>query len=376
MRIPLDYTGDGALLVTADEPELLVWDARKDEPLWRHHGEGIAVGVGATERSLVWVDHLARVSFLRRLDGALLEEHPLEERQVRGLWAGFERVAVLGAAAIYLLRMEGLERSFASPDPVSAAWGPQDASLGVVSGSGQFSAIDPASGGAWGSVSLGAPGVDVAWSPRGHWWVAAASELIAVAPDGSAVLQRIPLGEPATAMSLSRDGVVAAVAHPSKRVAIWIVTEGVAAGQITYQRAIGTLRFGPGSWLAVAFEDGEVNRVDVLHGKVTLPQTHVGRRASRWAVDLAVRADLLRGALARAAAGEAPLVTRVKHAWDLPKPKRQISIDSPGGDGCGCWQMVGCFTAILLLGGLLALLAGGYLWYFGGLGPLARFIPL
>ena len=370
--VPFAYQRDGAVYVSGDGPELLVFSGANDAPLWKQFCEGILAGVGATRDSVIAADVDGRVEWYRSFDGELLERVELDE-SLRGLdVAPGGMVVALGRNQLFFVQPSGLERAIPVPHCTAVRFGPGGASLGVGTADGVFYAIDPVSGAAWGTLEVGGAVRDVAWSEQGHWVVAAGSAIVEVSGDGTTEISRFDAGEPVLGVDLPPGGAIVAAALESQVIVLWELAERRSCGRITFQRDIGRIRFGPGTWLGAGFEDGDVNRIDLLTGNTTKCEAHVGRVANRWAIHSEIRPDMLRGAMAAVRAGGQPLATRVKHAWDQPR-KLSIQPATPKGPGC----FTGCTVILLLLllsGCCGGLSIGGWWYFFEGLGPLAPYV--
>ncbi len=368
MPDPYAYQEDGSVVVMADGPDLLVYSGANDGPLWSKFCEGIHVAVGATAEHVIALDTDGRLTWYRILDGEQQDQVRLGVyvREIQVSSSGL--VAGLANNAVVLVQRGGDPVSVAVPKARSLGFGPGGASLGAGCTNGTFYALDPATGQAWGSCELEGPVKGVAWSESGVWLVTVGTDIVMVAKDGSAETDRISIaGESLGAITCSRDGALVAAVQGTQNVILYELQNKASFGLITAERDLGGLRFGPGCWLGLGFDDGDANRVDLLTGNSTRTEAHPGRSQNHWGLGVQIRKELVRGAMAWVRAGGSPVAQRTKHAWDLPKES-----DEEEEGGGGCMRVV----IIFLVANALCCGCGGIasgIWYlvYGGLGPLA-----
>jgi len=371
---PFAFEPNGAVMVLGDGPELLVYQGDNDSPRWKVFTDGIIVGVGATADRVIGADADGKIIFWRIFDGQQLDEVRLGV-PVDGLAITADGLcAAITADSVILAGMRREPVPLPAPGASAVAFGPEGSSLGVGTSHGHFSAIDPTTGMAWGTVELGLPVRGVAWSALGQWVVAAGQSVFLISGDGTEVVDTFDqIGEPSQ-ISCSADGAFFAVLLGGAEVAIFERQYKKRIGSIEFSEDIGGLQFGPGFFLGIGMENGDANRIDLMTGKYTRTELHAGRGMNKWGIKVKIEAESVRGTAAWARVGGTPLAERVKHKWEEKRAPGEIG--PPGGDMPSCTSMLGVGCALLLVivvcGGCCG---GGYYWYYGGLGPLGGYLP-
>ena len=310
--VPFAYPQAGHLIVLGDGPELLVFSGSNDQGMWKVMCEDLIMGVGATADNVVSVEADGQITLYRALDGYVLSR--LDTRS-SPMWMEVSpegNCAILTASALVLVLSGQDPRSVALATPRVCAWGPGGASLGVGSADGTFTAVDPTSGGAWGSVRLSGAVTGVAWCAQGQWAVAHGTAVSFISGDGAEVLSAIELAEPVGEVAVSADGAVLAVVVSQSRTAVYEMHALTKVGEVLFQRVVHHIRFGPQHWLCFGFEDGDANRLDMLTGSMTRTQAHPGRGQNAWAMQAQINHALVRGAVANVAAGGSAIAVHNK----------------------------------------------------------------
>lgn len=357
--VPYAISAAGNLIVLADGPELLVYSGSNDQGLWKLMAEDILMGVGATKERVYTIDAVGTLFVYRALDGKELGRRSLDIAPF-SLAVSPEGGCAVPTPSALVVVPPGVEPiTVPLESPRQLAWGPGGASLGVGSADGTFTAVDPNSGGAWGSVSVGGRITGVSWcaSEGGCWAVAHDDRVSFVSGDGTTVLRTMLVGAMVGEVTVSEDGSVLAVVSEETRVDVFELATRTAVGQVVYDRPIHHIQFGNAHWLGVGFDDGDANRLDVVTGTMTRTQAHPGRAQNAWAMNVQINHALLRGAVASIAAGGADIA---RHN----KPKGQ-KLSSRKKRGWIKW-VVGGF-ALVLVGSLCCGVGSAVAAWFGGL---------
>jgi hypothetical protein len=184
--------------------------------------------------------------------------------------------------------------------------------LGLGTKSGVFYAIDTTTGGAWGSVEFAGPVSGIAWCDQQKWLVAVGQHIHSVSGDGAQILESMDMGSLITSIACSADGAVVAILSDDSHVRVFEWMNQTKAGDIWFQRTVQAVEFGSASWLLIAHEEGEANRVDLFTGQMTRTQAHEGRGQNSWPMQVEVNSALLRGASTNLKAGGEPLAVHVR----------------------------------------------------------------
>ena len=357
----LTYPSSGKAFVCIDGPEVLVYSGNDDGPLWKYFCDDIAVGTAVTKEEVYILDQGGRLLKLRLVNGEYLDADTLEFQPLGLLASHDETLAVIGMERLFV-RAPGKDPMEVSISGVTAAsFGPDGGSIGLATESGEFHAVDTTTGGAWGSVNLGAPPTGVAWCAQQYWLVSAGDKVYAISGDGATVLETKDIMAPVDAITCSDDGSIVAALVESTQVQVFEWLNKTLAGNIWFQRQVGAIEFGPSSWLAMAHDEGEANRVELFTGQMTRTQAHEGRGQNSWPMQVEMNGSLLRGASTAIKAGNKPLAVQVRS--EAIEQKRSSSM---------VWLIVAiivliviCSTISLALCGIGSFLPKGPKYYFG-----------
>jgi hypothetical protein len=359
---PFALSPDGVSLVCCDGPELLVY--RSDgTPLWKQFTDGILIGVAFVGPHVITLDSEGRLTRWRLADGTVFETMTVPG-DVRGLAVD----PTTGAAAALtpsgpILMVPGAPpRPVPAPGAAAVAFGPGGASLAVGTEGGQLTALELATGAAWGTLQLQGPIRAITWCALGSWLVGAGEALARVQGDAQALQVLIPAqGGPVRAVTTTADGLAAAAQIGDDTVAVYELFSSKRLGEIVVRRRIGGVTFGAGTQLGIGLDDGDATVVDIVSGKQARTEPHPGRGRNTWRVENRVEGAGLRGAMAFHKAGEQPIARYV------PPPDPE---DEGGGGGClgGCLGVLGLvlFLSLFCAGvvGLMYFLRAYGLWEF------------
>lgn len=337
---PYCYSAHGNVIVLADGPELLVYSANNDQGIWKLMAEDILMGVGVTEDQVLAVDAAGRITAYRAIDGHQQYQLDTDTAPIAVRISPQGHVAILEADGLCIVRPGVDPLRLPWSQPRVAAWGPDEASLGVGGADGQFHVVDPTSGGAWGSQALGAAITGVAWRANGTWAVAHGQQVSFVSGDGTELAGSLPVGGPTGEVTVSVDGAILAVVSGPQKVTLFELAGNAPVGDVTFQRDVLHLQFGPKHWLGFGFDDGDANRLDVASGSITRTQAHPGRGQNAWAMNASVNQALVRGGIANvASAGQSiAAVGKVKADKSPVKKKRNLK-----------WMWLGLGAAAVLV---------------------------
>jgi DNA-binding beta-propeller fold protein YncE len=322
--VPFAYPPNGNLMVLADGPDLLVYSGANDQGLWKLLAEDVLIGVGATETHVYALDAGGTLLQYRALNGEELSRLPLDVSPMGMAVSPEGHVAAWTASDLVLVRPGEDPRPVSLGSPRLAAWGPGSASVGVGGGDGTFSAVDPASGAAWGQLPLGGAIRGVCWcaSKGGAWAVAHDQQIDFVSGDGQQTVDSIAVGAPVGEVAVSLDGAFLAVVVEDRAVRVYELHGNTSAGDVSFEREIAHIAFGPDAWLGFGFDDGDANRLDLVTGKMTRTQAHPGRGQNAWAMQAQLNHPLLRGARANVAAGGASIAQHVQPKASKSRKKK------------------------------------------------------
>jgi hypothetical protein len=351
MTDPVAYAADGGTVVVGDGPELLVY--RSDgAPAYKLFLDGILAGVGVYVDQVITVDGDGRVCWHNRGNGEVLHEIRLDAAPTGLAVASDGALAVLTSQGVWIVRRGQVPRFVGVQGATAVCWGPDSGSMGVGTGSGSFAAIDPITGVAWGTVSLGAAIEGCGWSVLGEWVVTAGTQLALVQGDGAEITRVLPDEGPLGPVAVSSDGILVAAVCGTD-VAVFELNQLSRCGELAFRRALTDVVFGPGHHLCIGMDDGDATMVEVVSGTPSRTEPHPGRGRNTWRMDNKVERDRLRGAVARHRAGGEPIAR-----WVGPKED-----ESAASEGSGCWQsaaIVGCVTVLTTV---LCSGAVGVAWY-------------
>lgn len=300
---PIHATPNGRLLLVADGPELLVYDAM-GRPLFKQFLDGILADLTSLSSLLCTLDTEGTVRWLQSHDGSV--QASVQGAPAVGLCAGSGRLASYGPSGIQWLSAGAAPTQGISEALTGAAFSHDGTRLGVALEAGHFWSLDPTTGGSWGQVALGGTPGAVVWSTRAWFVVVVGNLLHQVAADGSAILGTLALPGAADAVALSPDGVVVA-ARVGNTVVLGELHSHQLAGQVTFRRAVKAIDFAPDGRLVVGLDDGDANFLDLYTGASKRTEPHPGRGRNNWNYDAEFDMAALRGAVAHAQAGGAPI---------------------------------------------------------------------
>ncbi|MFK7928387.1 MAG: hypothetical protein AB8H79_09360 [Myxococcota bacterium] len=348
---PYTYPTAGQVIVVGDGPELLVYSAANDQGMWKVMADDILMGVGAFGDQVLSIDGGGLIVSYRSIDGH--ENYRLEtDCSPMGMQVSPQGlVAIVTASSLMLVAPGQPPLVQPWPTPRHVAWAPNSESLGVGSADGTFAVVDPASLGAWGTVNLGSAVTGVAPAPAGGWAVAHGQQVSFVSPDGTQVTDTLPVSGAVSGVSLSQDGAVLVAIVGGRRVAVYELHTRQFVGEITYQRHVSAVQFGPGHWLGIGFDQGDANRLDVVGGTMTRTQAHPGRAQNGWAMQAQISHSKVRGAVANVATGGSAIA--VANKVKAVKKKRKM------------WPIVVGLLAVAGIAGFM-FCGGGALFYYIG----------
>lgn len=329
---PLAYDPNGGIVVCADGPELVAFSATNDVPLWKQFCDGVLVDLAVAGSEVVALDTDGRMWWWRKIDGALARD-ALLDRPARGLavrpGGGFG-VLVQGGVAL-LSRMGDAHFLDLDFEPTAIAFSPSAMALGGADGRVDIVAMAGDSvNGLIASLNVGAPVSSLAWSPLGYF-LAATSQAILVLRSKAGVApppkpgqppqpaptvwyadQRLACAVPPDKLTCSVDGVLLAATTGTQVVSLWELTGFGPVGQVSASREVTDVRFGPGTWIALGYDHCDMNRCDVLTGFLTKSQPGLGRVSVGWGCEAQINHAAIRGALASARAGTAPIARKIE----------------------------------------------------------------
>lgn len=328
---------DGKRIAVGDGPELLVYQ-QNGQPVWKHFCEGILVGLGFAGEHLGTVDADGRVVFYRAADGLRIEE-VLIQGPVLGVFTSPDGAfGVVTRGGPVVVAANGQHGGYPVLDLECAAFGPDRGSLGLGTRSGSFISMDGNTGAPWGTLDLGAPIVSIAWCAQGYWLVLVERVLFRIDGSGTQILGRKDLDGPASQVTCTSDGAIAAVlVHgepPEVRVAILELVGHVHAGDVLFRRPVGGIAFGPVALLGVGLDDGDASTIDLITRANLRTEPHPGRGRNNWNLDMKFEAGPLRGAVTTLRAGGQAIAT-------YQGPPDEAESDGGGGNA-------GCKIAIVL----------------------------
>ncbi len=320
--------GPAGHLAIADGPELLVYQSTDGAPIWKQFCDGILVGIAIVGQRLVSLDSEGTVTWWRLADG--------RQEDSGELGAGMSQLVTSSDGAVGAVNPSGVSMvgggALSIPQISAASFGPTSASIGIGTHTGSFSAIDPMTGAAWGTVELGAAVTGVAWSVQGSWIVTAANRVAVVSGDGTEVLASIVGPGSLGQVTCSENGLLVSAICGESQVACFELHGHRAIGTIDLKREIIGVAFGAGAMIAIGVDDADISLVDLYTGKVGRSEPHPGRGRNTWAVKVVTDQAAVRGAVALSKAGGVPI------AKYIPPPD-----DDEGG---GCFST--CLTIVLI----------------------------
>ncbi|MEQ1503231.1 MAG: hypothetical protein ABMB14_13425, partial [Myxococcota bacterium] len=239
-------------------------------------------------------------------------------------------VGVLTDAGVTVIGPSGT-RTLPMPGATAFAFGPNGASVGIGTAAGTFTAIEVATGAAWGSVQLPAGITGVGWTALGAWIVGADRMLYRVNGEGAKVEAAITGADtPIASVACSGNGLIVA-ARTTDRVELYELHANKPIGEFLLRRSIGAIAFGPALTLAIGLDDADGNVVELGTGASFRTEPHPGRGRNTWRLENKVDLGAVRGAIALHQAGGKPIARYV--------PPQEDS----GNSGClgGCLGVIG-----------------------------------
>lgn len=317
--VPFAYARSGQVIALADGPELLIYSGSNDQGMWKVMAPDILMGVGYTKEQVVAVDGAGRLYFHRLIDG--LEQGRVDtDSSPWGLVVAPEGdCLLLTAGSILLVRRGQSPVEIPLSSPRHAAFSKGAGRVLVGGADGGVTLLDVATGEVVVASTLAAPIVAVRWRSTGQWAVAHGSQIDLLDGETLEPQKSLLIDEPIRRFSLSEDGSVAAVQVADGLVKLFELAGDLPVGEVEFQRTLYGLEFGPATWLAFGFDDGDANRLDVMTGKMTRTQAHIGRGQNAWAMNVRVNHAAVRGVVVGMAAGGQAIA---KH--NIPKiPKKR-----------------------------------------------------
>ncbi|MFT7518928.1 MAG: WD40 repeat protein [Kiritimatiellia bacterium] len=340
--VPYSYTQLGNLIVLGDGPELLVYSGSNDQGMWKIMAEDIVMGVGSTKDHVYMVDGSGLLVLYRAINGEELSRLRTDCSPWSMEVAADGSVAILTANSVVIVRGGADPLTVPLSGPRKAAWDTDATKLAVACNDGSVYVLDPSSGAAMQSVGVGEAVTAVRWRVQGHWVVSHGRSVSYLGVVGEeepvlSVTETMVVGGATVDIAVSSDGSVLAVALDDQRVQIFEMLGKVEAGFVQFARTIYAVRFGNHGWLGVGFDDGDANRFDVITGKMTRTQAHVGRGQNAWKMKPEMNHAVVRGAMATTSAGGSPIA---KH--NVPKIKKKKKKRSK-------WMYVGGCSLVLFI---------------------------
>ena len=308
--VPFAYERTGQVIAIGDGPELLIYSGANDQGMWKVMATDILMGVGYTKDHVHAVDGAGVLHYYRLLDG-------LEQSQVAtGASPWGLAVGATGASAVVTVRSVVLVPRGGNPTAIllegarCAAFDAAGGQVAVGCADGSVYVLDATTGAVTASARFPDPVTGVAWRAMGQWAVAHGQQIDLCEPAGLTPQKSLMVGAPVRRFALSEDGGLAAVQVADGLVRIFELVGDLSVGEVEFQRTLSGLAFGPGTWLAFGFDDGDANRLDVLTGKMTRTQAHVGRGQNAWAMNVRVNHAQVRGVVVGMAAGGKDIARR------------------------------------------------------------------
>ena len=325
---PFAHDGRGRVYVCGDGPEVYAYSGVDDSPLWKDFAEGILVGIAISRDVVLGLDSDGTLIRWRIFDGQRMDVTSYE-MECRGIsvdpHGGF---ALLGPNGVRIVSPNGLIVDAAIPRATAVARDSSGSRVVVTTEDGRLVWVDPNTGGILGEIAIPAPGHAVAWSSQGAWVVGAADKLLVLAsePTEAAIIAMYAMGGPTESVAVSADGWLLAARVGLQSVVLLTSTSGENLATITYKRTVGAVHFGSDTWLAVALEYADVNRLELGTGRLTRNGPGLGRKTDPWGADVKLDPSQVRGALARARAGGSPVAMQVDRptvgAYESENPGR------------------------------------------------------
>ncbi len=311
---PFAHDVRGRVYVTADGPEVYAYSGVDDSPLWKDFADGIVVGLAISGDHVLGVDSDGLLIRWRIFDGQRVDVTS-SNVSCRGIAAdNYGGLALLTDFGVRILGAGGQVVDAPVAGATSVAKDSSGSRIVVTTEDGRLVWIDALTGSVTGEVIVPAPAHMATWSSQGSWVVGAADKLLVIAadPTESAVVSMFAPGGPVEAVAVSADGWLLAARVGANDVALLTSTTGETLATVGYNRPVGGVFFGPDTWLAIALEYADVNRIELGAGRLTRNGPGLGRSSDPWATKLKLDSGRVRGALARSRAGGAPVAMRVE----------------------------------------------------------------
>lgn len=311
---PFAHDTRGRVYVTADGPEVYAYSGVDDSPLWKDFADGIVVGLAISGDHVIGVDSDGVLIRWRIFDGQRVDVTSTDVA-CRAIAADhYGGLALLTDFGVRIYGASGQIVDAAVARATSVAKDTSGSRIVVTTEDGRLVWIDATTGAVSGEVIVPAPAHMSTWSSQGSWVVGAADKLMVITADPSdnAVVSMFAPGGPVEAVAVSADGWLLAARVGANDVALLTSTTGETLATVGYSRSVGGVYFGPDTWLAIALEFADVNRIELAAGRLTRNGPGLGRSSDPWATKLKLDAGRVRGALARSRAGGAPVAMRVE----------------------------------------------------------------
>lgn len=360
---PFAYGYDGALLVNSDGDELLVCAGPDEGPMWRRTLGAAVTGVGVTGDAVVAADAAGEIVFCDREKGEVKKTISLE-RLVTALAASPSGVlAALSASSVNVVRASSDDRvEVDAPGATAVALDAEGKRVAVGASDGSVRVADTSSGEERGLAKVAAAVKAICWSPRGYWVVATGSGIARVSADGADArglinTEDLELGS----IAVSEDGSIAAVRVGTTKVGLFDLVDFKFQGVVQYERTVGQVDFGPGSWLGIGLDKGDGNKVDLLTGAVCRTDPHEGRPRNRWALLADPKTDQIQRVMDRVKKDPSLLAHKPApaSAERASSPRQQadrmpVPAVAPPGGGVNTWALLA--VVVLAIGVLAKLL--------------------
>lgn len=298
---PFAYGIPGKTLVTTDGAELLVHDGDTEAPTWMRTMSAPIAGVANAGDRVVALAANGELAVLSAEDGAEVSKTSLD-LLASGLAASKDKLAVLGGASVEIVGMKG-ERcaSVDLAEPMSAAFDASGDRLAIGTADGDIAIARASDGVITGQVRNSGKVTALAYHARAKVFLASVGHtLMKVTPKDDGVdLEPIMTSDKLdwSALAISEEGSILAARVDDHRVVLLSLHDYKLAGQITFEREVGALEFGPDNFLGVALDRGDGNKVNLLTGAVHRTDPHDGRVRNSWFLIADVKTDLVAKAL-------------------------------------------------------------------------------
>lgn len=311
---PFAHDIRGRVYVTGDGPEVYAYSGVDDSPLWKDFADGILVGLAISRDEVVGVDSDGRLIRWRIFDGQRVD---VTSHDVSCLGIAADPhggIALLTTTGVRIIGAGGQAIDALVPRATAVARDSSGSRIVVTTADGRVVWLDSSTAAVIGEVTVPAPAHDVAWSSQGAWVVGAADKLLVLAadPTEAAVLSMYALGGPTESVAVSQDGWLIGARVGTSDVALIAAATGETLATVGYKRPVGSVHFGSDTWLAIALEYADVNRLELGTGRLTRNGPGLGRSTDPWGANVKLDPSRVRGALARSRAGGSPVAVQVE----------------------------------------------------------------